>query len=68
VLASASLISGDGCFDAAKDWMLQKDQTIEVRIESTLGDLQLGVAATALILRYVVVTFWAEELDQPSNQ
>jgi hypothetical protein len=38
VLASAALISGDGCYPAAKDWMLQKDQTIEVRVESTLGD------------------------------
>lgn len=68
ILAPAATITGDGRYPASKDWMLQKDQTLEIRVESLLGDYELGVADTALILRYLVVTFWAEELDQPSQQ
>ena len=68
VLAPAASITGDGRYPAPKDWMLQKDQTLEIRVESTLQDFELGVADAALILRYLVVTFWAEETDQPSQQ
>jgi hypothetical protein len=68
ILAPASLISGDGCFDAPKDWILQKDQTIEVRLQSLLDELGINTADANLILRWVTVCFWAEELDQPSIQ
>ncbi len=68
IVAPASMITGDGCWTAAKDWMLQKDQTIEVRVRSLLGDLQLDTTVENLSLRWVVVTFWVEELDQPSVQ
>ncbi len=68
VLAPAATITGDGRWPAPKDWMLQKDQTLEIRVESMLADYELGVADSALILRWLVVTFWAEELDQPGIQ
>lgn len=68
ILAPATLISGDGRFSAAKDWQLQKDQTIEVRLESALSQLNLSADIADLVLRWVTVCFWAEELDQPSQQ
>jgi hypothetical protein len=68
ILAPAAIISGDGCFPADKDWQLQKEQTIEVRLENLFPDLQLGASAAEMILRWAVVTFWAEEIDQPSIQ
>lgn len=67
-LAPGSLISGDGCWNAAKDWILQKDQTIEVRLQSMLDDIGIGTADANLLLRWVTVVFWAEELKQPSVQ
>lgn len=69
ILAPGAIIAGDGCFPASKDWQLQKEQTIEIRIESLLGDYNLGAQAlTDVILRWAVVTFWAEETDQPQIQ
>lgn len=68
ILAPAALIAGDGCYPASRDWQLQKDQTIEVRLESLFGDLNLGQTQSAYLLRWAVVTFWCEELDQPSIQ
>lgn len=68
ILAPAAIVSGDGCFPADKDWQLQKEQTIEVRLENLFADLQMGASADAMLLRWAVVTFWAEELDQPQIQ
>ena len=68
ILAPAAIISGDGCFPADKDWQLQKEQVIEVRLENLFADLQMGAAVTDMLLRWAVVTFWAEELDQPQIQ
>lgn len=68
ILAPAALIAGDGCFDAPKDWILQKDQTIEVRIQSLLDQVGINTAVANLLLRWVTVCFWAEEIDQPSVQ
>ncbi|MGH7605580.1 MAG: hypothetical protein ACRENK_16495 [Gemmatimonadaceae bacterium] len=67
ILAPAALVSGDGRYPAAKDWKLQKDQTIEVSIQNRLGSVGFETNADP-ILRWVTVCFWVEELEQPSVQ
>lgn len=67
-MESAALITGDGTYSAPLDWRLQKDQTIEVRCRSLLRYLvpaELLPDVNAL-LRWVVVTFWGEALQNPS--
>lgn len=64
-LEVASLLAGDGSFSAALDWQLQKDQTIEVRVNS-LVDRLFPINPTALVLRWITVVFWVERLDQQS--
>lgn len=72
ILGPGTLISGDGFFTAPLDWRLQKDQTIEVRLRSRMRDFLPDTISPGLItdadreLRWVTVTFWAEELRQPS--
>lgn len=68
-MAIASLLTGDGAFTAPVDWTLQKDQVIEVRCRSRLADLFPALADDVVTpgrLRWVVVGFWAEALEQPS--
>lgn len=67
-LLPASMVTGDGCFPCAKDWQLQSQQTIEVRLENIMNAIGFTVADANLLLRWVTVTFWGEELDQPSIQ
>jgi len=70
VLAPAPIVTSDGFHWATMDWRLQTEQTIEVRIRSRRDRLQLPEGVTAPdTLRYVVVTFWVEELGSaPSVQ
>jgi len=68
ILAPLNSIAGDGAFSAALDWKLQKDQTIEVRARSRLGDV-LGPLATDLDdgfkIRWLAITFYGEVLRMP---
>lgn len=67
-LERAALIAGDGQFSAALDWRLQTEQTIEVRCRSLIRDFfPVALLSDAeATLRWVVVTFWGEQLEQPS--
>ena len=71
ILAPLNSIAGDGSFSAALDWKLQKDQTIEVRARSRLGDV-LGEIATdtqnGFLIRWLVITFFGESLRMPGVQ
>lgn len=65
VMADARELTGDGQQMVPLDWVLQRDQVIQVKLRSKLADLALGPAAdftTFAELRYVVITFWAKDL------
>lgn len=69
ILAPATLVTGDGFYVAPLDWRLQKDQYIEVRLRSRFPEfIPAGLVQDpdALVLRWALVCFWAEELNQPS--
>jgi len=70
--ASAQLVTGDGAFSAPMDWRLEKNQIVEVRLQSRMREFLptglVDVTDADRILRWVVVTFWGEELRQPSIQ
>ena len=74
ILAPGDLVAGDGVWQAPMDWKLQKDQTIEVRIRSRMNEIFPPLLdpetfnASDRILALVAVVFWAEELNQPSQQ
>jgi hypothetical protein len=54
------------------DWRLEKNQIVEVRLQSRMREFLptglVDVTDADRILRWVVVTFWGEELRQPSIQ
>ena len=72
ILAPAVGLTGDGFWIAPMDWRLQKDQAIEVRVRSRMLDFLTANLDPAFVddadrtLRWIVVTFWAEEMNQPS--
>jgi hypothetical protein len=72
ILARGTSITGDGFWSSPLDWQLQKDQVIEVRARArTLDFLPLEDETISEVdrqVRWLVVTFWAEELRQPSTQ
>jgi hypothetical protein len=71
ILAPLNTIAGDGSFSAALDWKLQKDQTIEVRARSRLGDVLGPIAKdedNGFLIRWLVVTFFGESLRMPGVQ
>jgi hypothetical protein len=72
ILESGAQITGDGSFSVPLDWRLQKGQTIEVRLRSLIRNfLPAGLADFTdadRVLRWVVITFWGEEMKEPSVQ
>lgn len=80
ILAPAATVAGDGFFPVPLDWKLEREQSIEVRLRSRMlsifpstgpNKVVFDGGTTALpaswrVLRWVVVTFWAEEIDNPS--
>jgi hypothetical protein len=72
ILESGIQITGDGAFTCPLDWRLQKGQTIEVRLRSRIRDFLPagleGFTDADRVLRWVVLTFWGEELKQPATQ
>lgn len=70
ILAPATLATGDSEYPANLDWRLQKDQTIQVRVRSRWNEFQPSEVeddeAAAARIRWLVVAFWEEELNQPS--
>jgi len=79
ILAPAATITGDGFFPVPLDWRLEREQSIEVRLRSRMLSIfpstgaspvtfnnDVPLPAAARVLRWVVVTFWAEEIDNPS--
>jgi len=73
ILAPAVTVTSDGFFHAPLDWQLQANDTIQVRIRNAMRDLFPATISSEifsdaeLTLRWVVVTFWAEEpRTQPS--
>jgi hypothetical protein len=71
ILGRGTLVAGDGFWNAPLDWRLQKDQVIEVRVRNVLDRLIPVGASDVLVaadytIRWCVVSFWAEELNQPS--
>lgn len=63
-------LTGDGSFPVPLDWnVLEKGDTIEVRLRSLLGDIfNAGELATVGIvgIRWAVISFGVEPLDHPS--
>lgn len=62
--APAVLITGDGEYNAPLDWVIEKDETIEVSIRSLVPQL-LGTAQPETPLpplRAVWIAFWGEDL------
>ena len=70
ILLPGTLLLGDGMWFAPMDWKLQKDQAIEVRLRSLVGELGLSafLAPDPILLRWATINFWAEELNQPAVQ
>lgn len=69
VLSSAVSITGDGTFPAPKDWPLENNQTIEVRVRSLLGDYFTAAELEPLnlALRWIVVSFGAEPMQDAAK-
>lgn len=67
VQSPATMIAGDGLRSADVDWRLQKQDTIEVRARSRVGQIFAPSVEPAIdrTLAWVCVIFWAEELPQP---
>jgi len=73
ILAPAATVTSNGFFHAPLDWQLQTNDTIQVRIRNAARDLFPATlpdeifSDAELTLRWIVVTFWAEEpRTQPS--
>ena len=65
IYAPATLLTGDGEFVAPLDWVIQKDQTINVSCRSLLRQLLTDTSGKVLFdqpLRAVYVAFWGEDL------
>jgi hypothetical protein len=74
-LEPAATITGDGFFFVPLDWRLEREQTIEVTVRSRmLSVLPAGMVFATDVelpdilrtLRWIVVSFWCEEIDAPS--
>lgn len=69
ILESAAAVTGDGECSVPLDWRLQKDQTIEVRLRSSLTDVYAfpdDAADSPERIRWAVVSFWGEDTQQAS--
>lgn len=64
--APAPLITGDGEFNAPLDWVIEKDQTIEVNVRSLVAPIfgsSSNIPKDELpSLRAVYITFWGEDM------
>jgi hypothetical protein len=72
ILARGTSITGDGFWSSPLDWQLQKDQTIEVRARARSAEFLPLIPGNITPLdqqvRWLVVSFWAEEMRQPSTR